>query len=78
MKYFGVICVIGMLICSSCSRDSWSKTDQDEFLSTCFTEGGSKEYCTCFLKKMMDYCPISEEVEQINFEQKVELANDCD
>ena len=78
MKYFGTFYVMLLMTCSACNSENWSKEDRNEFLSTCFDEGGSKEYCNCFLKTMMDYSPIAEEATQISFEQKVELAKDCD
>lgn len=78
MKYFGIFYVMLSVLCFACNGGNWSKTEQDTFLSTCFDEGGSKDYCNCFLDKMMEYSPIAEEVEQIDFEQKVELAKDCE
>jgi hypothetical protein len=78
MKYFGIFYVMLSVLCFACNGENWSKTEQDAFLSTCFDEGGSKNYCSCFLDKMMEYSPIAEEVEQIDFEQKVELAKDCE
>ena len=78
MKYSGIFIVILLLTCSACKSKKWSKLDRNEFLSTCFDEGGSKDYCHCFLDKMMEFSPIAEEADQINFEQKVELAKDCD
>lgn len=78
MKYFVVFFVIIISICSACHSGNWSKTDQDEFLRICFNEGGSKDYCHCFLEKMMENSPIADEAEQIDFESKVELAKNCD
>ncbi|MFK8038384.1 MAG: hypothetical protein AB8B74_08850 [Crocinitomicaceae bacterium] len=78
MKYFVIFSVSLLSICSSCDGGKWSKIDQDEFLRICFKEGGSKDYCHCFLEKMMINSPIADEAEQIDFESKVEIAKDCD
>ncbi len=78
MKYFGIFCVILLSICLSCKSNNWSKTNQNEFLRICFDEGGSKDYCNCFLNEMMNYCPIADEVEQIDFETRVEISENCD
>ena len=78
MKYFGTFYVILLTICSSCSNSNWPKSKQNEFLEVCFNEGGSKDYCNCYLTEMMNYCPIAEEVEQIDFETKVEIAENCE
>lgn len=77
MKYFGIFYVI-VIVCTSCANGNWSNEEQDKFLSICFDEGGTKDYCYCFLDKMMEFSPIADEVDQIDYEQKVELAKDCE
>lgn len=78
MKYFAILFVMMIGALSACNNKRWSKTERDQFLGVCFEEGGSKDYCHCYLEKLMNHSPIAEEVEQISFEERVEIAKDCD
>jgi len=77
MKYFGIFYVILITVCSACQNDNWSSSEKKEFLTNCVQEGGTDGYCDCFLEKMMIFCPIAEEFNQIDYETKVELSNNC-
>ena len=61
----------------SCAEDSWTKDEQKAFIQSCREEGGSKNYCECYMENIMTDFPIAEDAETIDFEVKIELSKDC-
>ena len=47
-------------------------------MKICQEEGGTSEYCECFLEKLMNHTPIAEELVRLDYETKVELAKECE
>ena len=78
MKYIGIFCVILMMTSQSCQSDNWSKSEKKNFIKICQEEGGTNDYCQCFLEKLMKHTPIAEELERMDYETKVELAKACE
>jgi len=74
MKY---LIPLTCFILLSCSEESWTKKEQDTFYQNCRVEGGSIEYCDCYKDAVMQNYPIAEDAEDIDFETKIELANQC-
>ncbi len=70
--------LFSVLCCSTaCENDSWSSSEKETFLQGCIDEGGSEEYCECFLEKTINHCPIAEEADKIDYETKVGFASSC-
>lgn len=61
----------------SCGSDPWTDTQKNELKSQCETEGGSSDYCHCFLEKVMLEYPIAEDAKQLDFESRAEIAHQC-
>jgi len=75
MKYlYSLVLVISFL---SCSNDNWSTDEKNIFLTGCINEGGSKVYCECYLENVMQYSPIAEDANALDYETKIELSKDC-
>lgn len=60
-----------------CTSDPWSDEEKSIFIHSCNDEGGSEDYCSCFMEKMMKEYPRYEESHNISFEEAVELSKDC-
>jgi len=61
----------------SCSNQPWTKEEKKEHISKCREEGGTKQYCECFIEILMEKYPIASDVDKLDFETKVELSKDC-
>lgn len=66
-----------MVFLYSCQEDSWSDEEKSIFVHHCQDEGGSEDYCECYMKKTMEEYPRYEESHNISFEEAVELSKDC-
>lgn len=62
----------------SCSNDTWSDKERSVFFTGCINEGGSKDYCECYLEKVMYKNPIAEDANDMDYETKIELSKNCD
>lgn len=77
-----IFCVNLLILCfvfmfTGCAEENWSEQDQNEFVEACEEEGGKKSYCKCFMKNAMDRFPISDDADNMSFEEAVELSKDC-
>jgi hypothetical protein len=61
----------------SCSSDNWTNDEQKKFVYSCREEGGSKNYCECYMNNVMLENPIAEDAETMSFENKIELSKNC-
>jgi hypothetical protein len=60
-----------------CQDDNWAKDEKKQFVQSCREEGGSKDYCECFMENVMENYPISSDADNLDFETKIELSKDC-
>jgi hypothetical protein len=75
MKYLIIVFIAVFFV--SCSNDRWTKNEKFFFIQSCREEGGSKDYCDCYMKNIMANFPIAEDANDIDFEIKIELSKDC-
>lgn len=75
MKYLFYTTVL--FLCFSCQNDNWTKAEKKEFVQSCREEGGSKDYCECFMNNVMTNYPIASDASNFDFEDKIELSKDC-
>lgn len=75
MRQLSLIFILFLFV--SCSQDNWTKDEQKAFTQICREEGGSKDYCDCFMQNVMQDYPIAEDADEIDFETKIELSKDC-
>lgn len=73
MKWIPVVFVLFV----SCQNGPWNKDERKEFLQNCIEEGGTSDYCDCFLEKISKTCPSFEELDNITYEERVEISSDC-
>lgn len=76
MKALFVLSIL--IIFTSCSNESWSSKEKDVFYTGCINEGGSKDYCECYLEKVMLKSPIAADANDMDFETKIELSIGCE
>jgi len=76
MKVLVILCIF--VILSSCSSDSWTSKEKDFFFTGCINEGGSKNYCECYMEKVMRKNPIADDAVEMDYEMKIELSKDCE
>jgi len=62
----------------SCSSSNWTNEEQTQFVQACREEGGSKDYCECFMENVMDKYHIAEDANNMDFEIKIELSKNCE
>lgn len=74
---FNLIGITVALISFSCGSSNWTKADRDQLKERCLSEGGSRSYCNCYLENAMKAYPNAEDMENISFEQAVELSLNC-
>lgn len=72
-----IIFILTLILFVSCSQDNWSKDEQNKFVQACREEGGSKDYCDCFMQNVMENYHIAEDADELDFETKIELSKDC-
>ncbi len=75
MKIF-ITLLIAILIVS-CSNENWTDDEQNTFVDACEEEGGTSNYCQCYLENIMNEFPIATDANEIDFEIKIELSKDC-
>ncbi len=75
MKIIGFIFILISLV--SCSDSNWIKSDINSFVQGCREEGGSKDYCECYMESVMSEYPNYEDSQVIDFEDKIELSKNC-
>lgn len=73
----GLILILSTILLS-CSHSNWTKDEQTKFVQECREEGGSKNYCECFMENVMENYHIAEDANTIDFETKIELSKDCE
>lgn len=73
-KFIAILCLLFLV---SCSSDSWSSAEKNEFISGCKGEGGGSFYCKCFMRKVMEAYPNYEDADKMSVEEAVELSNEC-
>jgi len=76
MKILFVLCIV--IFSVSCSSGPWSDDEKSEFKSGCINEGGTTNYCDCYLENVMTDYPIAEDFNDIDYETKIELSKDCE
>lgn len=76
MKSLFLLLTLALL--ASCSNDSWTSKEKDTFFTGCINEGGAKNYCECYMEKVMEKNPIAEDVNDLDYETKIELSKDCE
>ncbi len=76
MKAIFILSIV--LTLNSCSNDSWSSHEKDVFFTGCINEGGSKEYCECYMENVMQKNPIADDAHEMDYETKIELSKDCE
>lgn len=76
IKYISFFTFLVFLI--SCNSGSWSRTNKKALIKKCRAEGGSKDYCNCYLEKAMEKYPIASDMDKIDFETAVELSLNCE
>ena len=74
MKLIRILPVIFLV---SCSVETWTKKEQNEFLDGCIKEGGTNFYCRCFMESTMENFPRYKDSKKISFEEAVELSKNC-
>ena len=62
----------------SCSGQTWTSEEQDQFVTECKEEGGGTAYCNCYLEKVMEKYPSAADSKKMDFETAVELASECE
>jgi hypothetical protein len=67
-----------LIVLSSCTSENWTSEQQDTFFTGCINEGGSKEYCECYMEKVMEKNPIADDANGMDYETKIELSKDCE
>mgnify|MGYP003687941943 CR=1 FL=1 len=75
MKVYIYLVLITFFV--SCSDNNWTKEERNSFVHSCREEGGSKEYCECYMSNVMTEYPIASDAEIIDFEVKIELSKNC-
>lgn len=75
MKIYFYLVLITFFV--SCSDKNWSKEERNNFVHGCREEGGSKEYCECYMSNTMEEYPIADDAKSIDFEVKIELSKNC-
>jgi len=76
MKALVILCILAIF--SSCSSDTWTSKEKDIFFTGCINEGGSKNYCECYMEKVMQKNPIADDAVEMDYEMKIELSKDCE
>ena len=66
------------LLLVSCGNKEWRSIDQNKLMKRCMTEGGSKSYCKCYLKNAMAAYPNAKDMNELDFEESVELSINCE
>lgn len=74
-RTFAVISLLFFL--GSCSEDPWTEEEKIHFIKDCMAEADDSNYCNCFMNRVMERYPQSEDAEKISFEETVEIATDC-
>lgn len=62
---------------TSCTTGDWSKEEKDKLVDRCRNEGGSRSYCNCYLNAAIKAYPNPEDMEELSFEEAVELSIQC-
>jgi hypothetical protein len=70
--------VMTTIVLCSCGGQVWTSEEQDQFLTECKEEGGSRSYCSCYLEKVMEKYPSAADSKKMDFETAVELASECE
>jgi hypothetical protein len=61
----------------SCSSGEWSSKEKRNLVQQCRDEGGSREYCNCYLDRVLEEFPNPKKFKEIDFESAVNLAKQC-
>lgn len=69
--------VLIVFILMGCGSQGWNSNDQNAIIKRCKAEGGSRKYCNCYLENAMKKYNSAEELDQISFEEAVELSLNC-
>lgn len=77
MNYRKVAAALLILLNWRCSDQPWSKEERVEFMRLCRDEGGTKDYCQCYLEVCMEHYPVHQDIQDVTFEEAVELAENC-
>jgi hypothetical protein len=73
-----VVILASLMILFSCNNDSWNGEEKTAVKSKCIDAGGSSDYCDCYLQNAMNDYPEYEQMDQISFEEAVEIAIGCE
>ncbi|MEO9531591.1 MAG: hypothetical protein ABJG68_14915 [Crocinitomicaceae bacterium] len=63
---------------TSCNNDTWNGEEKTAFKTKCLDAGGSSDYCDCYMQNAMNEYPEYEQMDQISFEEAVELSIGCE